>query len=47
MHQEPVSPEMRSLLAFLPAEVAATARERGRVLDLWATAESLLAMLSD
>jgi hypothetical protein len=45
MHQEPVSPEMRSLLALLPAEVAATAREWGRVLDLWATAETLLAEL--
>jgi hypothetical protein len=45
MHQEPVSPEMRSLLAFLPAEVAETAREWGRALDLWATAETLLAEL--
>jgi tetratricopeptide (TPR) repeat protein len=38
--------ELDAIVARLPAEVAAAAMERGRALDLWATAEALSAELS-
>jgi predicted ATPase/DNA-binding CsgD family transcriptional regulator/Flp pilus assembly protein TadD len=41
-----VGRELASLAASLPPEVVEAAGERGRALDLWATAESLLAELS-
>jgi predicted ATPase/ATP/maltotriose-dependent transcriptional regulator MalT len=40
-----VGRELASLAASLPPEVVEAARERGRALDLWATAEALLAEL--
>jgi hypothetical protein len=37
--------EMDALLATLPAEVVAAARERGRQRDFWATGQELLGEL--
>jgi hypothetical protein len=37
---------MEDIVARLPAEVAQAAMERGRKLDLWATAEALAAELT-
>jgi predicted ATPase/DNA-binding CsgD family transcriptional regulator/Flp pilus assembly protein TadD len=42
-----VGQELEAVATALPPEVAGAARERGRALDLWVTAETLLAELSE
>lgn len=44
-YEDVVGRELDALAASLPPEVAEAARERGRALDLWATAAELLAYL--
>jgi tetratricopeptide (TPR) repeat protein len=44
-YEDVVGRELEAVAASLPPEVAEAARERGRTLDLWETAEALLAEL--
>jgi tetratricopeptide (TPR) repeat protein len=46
-YEDVVGRELEALAASLPPEVAEAARERGRALDLWATAAELLAYLEN